>query len=136
LESADLIVGTGTPVEDGDSLEVQYVLASYSSGKDVESSWSGQPIYFTLGSVEVFPGWNEGLIGMRVGGRRELIVPPSLGYGDHPPVTGIAADDALVFVVDLVSVTAGPGFNGTTGNTGTVNTSPPNTGNSGNTGNT
>jgi len=126
LESSDLIVGTGASVERGDSLIVQYVLASYSSGQVVESSWTGQPVAVTLGTGGVFPGWDEGLVGMRVGGRRELIVPPSQGYGDQPPATGIADNDALVFVVDLLSVTAGPGVTGNTGNTGA--------GNSGNTG--
>lgn len=134
LESTDLIVGTGTPVGDGDTLVVQYVLASYSTGKIVESSWDVQPLSFTLGSAEVFPGWNQGLTGMRVGGRRELIVPPTLAYGDQPPIAGIADNDALVFIVDLLSVAAGPDFSGNSGNAGTVNTSPPSVGPSGSTG--
>jgi peptidylprolyl isomerase len=103
LESADLITGTGAAAATGDSLTVQYVLATYSSRKTVQSSWTSQPFTFTLGQG-VIQGWDEGVVGMKVGGRRELIVPPSLGYGATAQGTGIAANDTLVFIIDLVKI--------------------------------
>lgn len=106
LESADLISGSGTEAAPGDNVQVQYVLATYSSGKVIQSSWTSQPFTFALGQGQVIPGWDKGLIGMKVGGRRELIIPPSLGYGATPPqgAQGIASNDTLVFVVDLLNV--------------------------------
>jgi peptidylprolyl isomerase len=104
LQSADLIVGTGATAHPGDQVTVQYVLATYSSGKVVQSSWTSQPFTFKLGAGQVIPGWDKGVVGMQVGGRRELIIPPSLGYGDQSPGPGIAAGDTLVFVIDLLKV--------------------------------
>ena len=104
LQSADLITGTGKTAATGDNVTVQYVLGTYSSGKVVQSSWTSQPFSFTLGAGQVIPGWDQGVVGMKVGGRRELIIPPSLGYGDQSPGPGIAADDTLVFVIDLLKV--------------------------------
>jgi peptidylprolyl isomerase len=104
LESADLITGTGPAAVDGDKLTVQYVLATYSSGKVVQSSWGSQPFTFTLGAGQVIPGWDKGVVGMKAGGRRELIIPPSLGYGSQSPGQGIAANDTLVFVIDLQKI--------------------------------
>jgi peptidylprolyl isomerase len=100
----DLITGTGPLAEDGDSITVQYVLATYSSRKVIQSSWTSNPFPFTLGEGQVIPGWDKGVVGMRVGGRRELIIPPSLGYGATPQGPGIAANDTLVFVVDLLKI--------------------------------
>ncbi len=104
LRSADLIAGTGKVAAPGDNVTVQYVLATYSAGKVIQSSWTSQPFSFTLGAGQVIPGWDKGVVGMKEGGRRELIIPPSLGYGDQSPGTGIAANDTLVFVVDLLKV--------------------------------
>jgi FKBP-type peptidyl-prolyl cis-trans isomerase len=104
LESTDLIVGTGAEAKPGDTVTVQYVLATYSSGKVIQSSWTSQPFSFTLGEGQVIKGWDEGVAGMKVGGRRELIIPPALGYGANSPGSGIAANDTLVFVVDLLKV--------------------------------
>jgi peptidylprolyl isomerase len=104
LESADLITGTGATAVPGDKVTVQYVLATYSSGKVIQSSWTSEPFTFELGAGKVIPGWDKGVVGMKVGGRRELIVPPDLGYGDRSPGPGIAADDTLVFVIDLLKV--------------------------------
>jgi peptidylprolyl isomerase len=104
LESADLIAGTGAAAADGDTVSVQYVLATYSSGQVIQSSWTSSPFSFTLGEGQVIKGWDEGVVGMKVGGRRELIIPPSLGYGDQSPGAGIAANDTLVFVIDLLKV--------------------------------
>jgi FKBP-type peptidyl-prolyl cis-trans isomerase len=104
LESADLITGTGASAAAGDSLTVQYVLATYSSGKVVQSSWTSQPFTFTLGEGMVIPGWDQGVVGMKAGGRRELIIPPSLGYKNQAQGPGIAANDTLVFVIDLQKI--------------------------------
>jgi peptidylprolyl isomerase len=104
LQTADLITGTGPVAKAGDSVTVQYVLATYSSGKTIQSSWTSQPFVFTLGEGQVIPGWDQGVAGMQAGGRRELIIPPSLGYGAQSPGPGIAANDTLVFVVDLLKI--------------------------------
>jgi peptidylprolyl isomerase len=100
----DLRVGTGVPVKPGQTVTVQYVGVNYKDGKQFDASWDhGQPFSFPLGAGQVIPGWDKGVVGMRPGGRRELIIPPSLGYGPQgqPPV--IKPNETLVFVVDLVS---------------------------------
>jgi peptidylprolyl isomerase len=104
LQSADLIVGTGATAKTGDSVTVQYVLATLSSKKEIQSSWTSQPFTFTLGKGQVIPGWDKGVVGMKVGGRRELIIPPTLGYGAQSPGAGIAANDTLIFLVDLLKI--------------------------------
>jgi peptidylprolyl isomerase len=108
LETADLITGTGPAAKAGDSVTVQYVLATYSAGKEIQSSWTGQPFPFTLDASpeQVIPGWDQGVGGMQVGGRRELIIPPILGYGANAPqgAAGIVANDTLVFIVDLLKI--------------------------------
>jgi peptidylprolyl isomerase len=107
MEVSNLINGTGAVAESGETLEVEYVLATYSAHKVVQSSWTSQPFSFKLGGSPpaVIVGWEEGVPGMRIGGRRELIVPPALGYGDESPGSGIAANDTLVFVIDLLKIT-------------------------------
>ena len=102
LESADLITGTGAAAKTGDALTVQYVLATYSSRKTVQSSLTRQPFSFTLGQG-VIQGWDQGVVGMKVGGRRELS-PPEPGYGSTAQGWGIAANDTLVFIIDLVKI--------------------------------
>jgi len=105
LEVKDLIVGTGATAKAGDNVSVQYVGVAYSSKQIFDSSWSrGQPFQFVLGKGTVIPGWDEGVVGMKVGGRRELIIPPSLAYGSQSPGAGIAANDTLIFIVDLVKI--------------------------------
>jgi peptidylprolyl isomerase len=104
LESADLIAGTGAAAKAGDTVTVQYVLATYSSKMVVQSSWTSQPFSFTIGQHQVIAGWDQGVPGMHVGGRRELIIPPSLGYGAVSQGPGIAANDTLVFVIDLLKI--------------------------------
>lgn len=105
LEVKDLEEGTGAAAKTGDVVSVNYVGVNYKSGKEFDASWSrGEPFTFTLGAGEVIPGWDQGIEGMKVGGRRELIIPPELGYGStgSPPV--IPPNETLVFVVDLESV--------------------------------
>ncbi len=104
LRSTDLIAGTGAAATAGNTVTVQYVLATYSSHKVIQSSWSSQPFTFVLGVHQVIPGWDEGVMGMKVGGRRELIIPSTLGYGGRSPGPGIAANDTLVFVIDLLKI--------------------------------
>ena len=105
LESKDLIVGTGPAAKAGDKVSVQYVGVAYSSKQIFDSSWSrNQPFAFTLGNRTVIAGWDIGVAGMQVGGRRELIIPPSLAYGSQSPGSGIAANDTLIFIVDLVQI--------------------------------
>lgn len=106
LVEENLITGTGAVARTGDTVAVQYVGVSYSSKQQFDASWDrGQPLSFVLGVHQVIPGWDEGVAGMRVGGRRELIIPPALAYGASPPPgSGIAVNDALIFVVDLLQV--------------------------------
>jgi peptidylprolyl isomerase len=100
----DLEEGTGPAVKTGDEVSVHYVLVDYKSGREIEASWDlGQPIAFPLGSGSVIPGWEQGLKGMKVGGRRELVIPPALAYG--PQGSGpIGPNATLVFVVDLMAI--------------------------------
>ena len=102
LETKDIIVGTGTPVLATSTLTVQYTLMSWSNGKIVESSWSGgKPATFPLANV--IAGWQQGLPGAKVGGRRLLVIPAALGYG--PNGSGpIGPNETLIFVVDIIAV--------------------------------
>jgi peptidylprolyl isomerase len=105
LVTTEIIRGHGAEAKPGDHVVVNYVGAFYRSGKVFDASWRhGAPFPFTIGQHEVIPGWEAGVTGMRVGGRRELIIPPSLAYGPsgRPPV--IPPNATLVFVVDLLSV--------------------------------
>lgn len=104
----DLIVGTGTEAKSGDSVTVQYVGVLFANGKEFDSSWkAGKPFTFDLGSGGVIAGWDQGVEGMKVGGRRRLIIPAELGYGAAGSPPTIPANAALIFDVDLVSVKAG-----------------------------
>jgi peptidylprolyl isomerase len=108
LETADLILGKGAEAKDGESVSVQYVGVSFKNKVVFDSSWSrGEPFQFTLGEGQVIAGWDQGVAGMRVGGRRELVIPPNLGYGASSPTPSIASNDTLIFVVDLLSVGSG-----------------------------
>ena len=101
----DLITGTGPAAKAGSTITVNYVGVLYKGGKEFDSSWkTGQPFApFQLGQGRVIPGWDKGLVGMKVGGRRELIIPPSLGYGKTGSPPTIPANATLVFVVDLLA---------------------------------
>lgn len=105
LETIDLIEGTGKEAKAGDNVTVQYVLVDYASGKEIESSWErNEPFPFTLGSSSVIPGWEQGVEGMKAGGRRELIIPPELAYGAAGSPPTIKPNATLIFVVDMVEV--------------------------------
>ena len=102
----NLITGKGAAVKDGDTVYVNYVGKLYSNGKVFDASWKdtpGKTFSFTVGAGSVIPGWDKGLVGMKVGGRRELIIPPSLAYKNQKAGT-IPANSTLVFVVDLVKI--------------------------------
>jgi peptidylprolyl isomerase len=104
LVTEDVVVGEGRAARDGDHVAVQYVGVSFSTGKQFDSSWDrGQPFDFPLGARRVIQGWDFGVTGMREGGRRTLVIPPSLGYGARG-MGPIAPNETLVFVVDLVKV--------------------------------
>ena len=101
----DLIKGKGQAAKSGDALTIQYLGVFYDSGKELDGSWdSGEPIQFTLGSGEVIPGWDEGIVGMRVGGRRQLTIPPKKAYGEEGDPPDIPPNATLVFVVDLIDI--------------------------------
>ena len=104
LVTDDVVTGEGTAAKDGDHVAVHYVGVSYSTGVQFDSSWDrGQPFDFPLGAKRVIQGWDFGVAGMREGGRRTLVIPPSLGYGPRG-MGPIAPNETLVFVVDLVKV--------------------------------
>jgi peptidylprolyl isomerase len=102
----DLVTGKGPAAKSGDALTVRYVGVSYSTGKEFDSSWKTDEnmFPFTLGEGMVIPGWDQGIVGMKVGGRRELVIPPDLGYGDEGSGEDIKSGETLVFVVDLKKI--------------------------------
>jgi peptidylprolyl isomerase len=108
LQVKDITDGDGAEAQPGDTLSVQYVGVDYETDKEFDSSWdSGQPFTFQLGGGQVIPGWDQGIQGMKVGGRRELIVPPDLAYGKQGQPPAIGPNATLVFVVDLLDVNSG-----------------------------
>ena len=106
LVSRDLVKGDGAEIASGDQVGVRYTGVSWSTGEKFDASWDSgtEPFTFPIGAGQVIPGWDEGVAGMRVGGRRLLIIPPDMGYGaeGRPPV--IAQNETLIFVVDAVAV--------------------------------
>ncbi|MFU8839769.1 MAG: FKBP-type peptidyl-prolyl cis-trans isomerase [Nitriliruptoraceae bacterium] len=101
----DVAVGDGPAAADGDRLAVDYVGVRWSDGGEFDASWErGQPIEFVLGAGRVIPGWEQGLEGMQVGGRRIITIPPELAYGDRGAGAAIGPGETLVFVVDLVAI--------------------------------
>jgi len=103
----DIVEGTGPAARTGDTVDVQYVGALFEDGTEFDSSWSrgSQPFTVTLGQGQVIEGWEEGLIGIRKGGRREIIIPSDLAYGPTGQPPTIPADAALIFVVDAEEIT-------------------------------
>jgi peptidylprolyl isomerase len=105
LKTEDLVVGRGRSAKSGDQLTVQYLGVLYKNGKQFDASWDrGQPFSFKLGAGMVIDGWEKGLVGMKVGGRRELIIPPDLAYGPQGSPPDIGPNEPLVFVIDLLAV--------------------------------
>ena len=105
LELDDLEVGDGDEAVSGKVVEVHYVGVSWQTGREFDASWDrGQTFKFALGKGQVIAGWDQGVQGMKVGGRRRITIPPMLAYGKRGAGGVIGADETLVFVVDLISV--------------------------------
>jgi peptidylprolyl isomerase len=108
LEKEDIVKGKGPAAKPGDTVTVNYVGVSFSTGDEFDASWDkGQPFDVALGAGRVIEGWEKGLVGMRKGGRRMLTIPPQLGYGPegYPPT--IAPNETLVFVIDAIDIKPG-----------------------------
>jgi peptidylprolyl isomerase len=104
LEVTDIWEGDGKVAGAGDNVQVHYVGVSYSTGEEFDSSWNrGEPLPFKLGVGQVIAGWDQGVQGMKVGGRRKLVIPPHLAYGDRGAGRQIKPGETLIFVCDLVS---------------------------------
>ena len=101
----DIEEGTGKAAKAGDQVTVQYVGTSFLNGRQFDASWDrGEPFKFQLGAGAVIPGWDKGVEGMKVGGRRQLVIPPDLAYGPQGSPPTIGPNETLVFVIDLLSV--------------------------------
>ncbi|AUI52525.1 FKBP-type peptidyl-prolyl cis-trans isomerase [Arthrobacter crystallopoietes] len=101
----DLIVGTGAEAKPGDTVSTHYVGVAWSTGEEFDASWNrGQPLDFRVGVGQVIQGWDQGLLGMKVGGRRRLEIPSELAYGERGAGGAIAPGESLIFVVDLLGV--------------------------------
>ncbi|MET9119777.1 MULTISPECIES: FKBP-type peptidyl-prolyl cis-trans isomerase [unclassified Streptomyces] len=105
LEIKDLWEGDGEVAKAGDFVKVHYVGVAFSTGEEFDASWNrGTPLEFQLGVGQVISGWDQGVQGMKVGGRRQLIIPAHLAYGDRGAGGRIAPGETLIFVCDLVAV--------------------------------
>ena len=105
LEGEDIVEGKGKEVKDGDRVTVQYVGVAFSTGEEFDASWErDEPFEFTLGAGEVIPGWDQGLEGMKVGGRRKLTIPAELAYGQNGQPPAIGPNETLIFVIDLKKI--------------------------------
>jgi peptidylprolyl isomerase len=105
LQITEVWEGTGAEAKAGDMVQVHYVGVAFSTGEQFDASWDrGDPLRFQLGVGQVIAGWDRGVQGMKVGGRRQLIIPPDLAYGDRGAGRDIAPGETLIFVCDLVSV--------------------------------
>jgi peptidylprolyl isomerase len=104
LVKRDIVTGEGKRAKPGDTLTMQYVGVSWSTGEQFDASWDhGQPFPFKLGAGMVIPGWDKGMVGMRKGGRRLLVIPPEMGYGPNGQGP-IGPNETLIFAVDLVDI--------------------------------
>ncbi|HTR72420.1 MAG TPA: FKBP-type peptidyl-prolyl cis-trans isomerase [Solirubrobacteraceae bacterium] len=104
LVTKEIVKGTGAEAKTGSAVSVNYVGALYKTGKVFDASWKrNEPFSFTLGKGQVIPGWEQGVVGMKVGGRRELIIPAALGYGAKGSPPSIPPNETLIFIVDLLS---------------------------------
>jgi peptidylprolyl isomerase len=105
LEIKDIWEGDGPVASAGDTVSVHYVGVAFSSGEEFDASWNrGTPLRFQLGVGQVIPGWDQGVQGMKVGGRRQLTIPAHLAYGDSGAGGAIKPGETLIFVCDLVAV--------------------------------
>ncbi|MFH9431947.1 FKBP-type peptidyl-prolyl cis-trans isomerase [Streptomyces sp. NPDC017615] len=101
----DIVVGDGPEAKPGAMVEVHYVGVTFGTGEEFDASWNrGQTFRFPLGGGRVIKGWDQGVEGMKVGGRRKLTIPPHLAYGNQSPSPLIPAGSTLIFVVDLLGV--------------------------------
>jgi peptidylprolyl isomerase len=105
LEITDIWEGDGPEATVGTTVTVHYAGVAFSTGREFDASWNrGTPFKFPLGGGQVIAGWDQGVAGMKVGGRRQLVIPPALGYGDRGAGGVIKPGETLVFVVDLLGV--------------------------------
>ena len=105
LEVTDLSEGEGPEATQGSTVSVHYVGVAHSSGEEFDASYDrGEPLQFRLGAGQVIEGWDAGVQGMKVCGRRRLVIPPHLAYGEHGAGGVIRPGETLIFVVDLVGV--------------------------------
>jgi peptidylprolyl isomerase len=105
LELDDIAVGDGAAAAPGHTVEVHYVGVAWSTQREFDASWNrGESFKFGLGKGQVIAGWDQGVVGMKVGGRRRITIPPMLGYGKRGAGGVIGPDETLVFVVDLLGV--------------------------------
>ena len=105
LQIKDIWEGEGAEAKVGQNVTVHYVGVSFSTGEEFDASWNrGNPFKFPLGGGRVIKGWDLGVQGMKVGGRRELIIPAHLAYGNQSPTPAIKPGETLIFVVDLIAV--------------------------------
>jgi len=101
----DIIVGDGAEAKAGDTVSTHYVGVAWSTGEEFDASWNrGAPLDFRVGVGQVIQGWDQGLLGMKVGGRRRLEIPADMAYGDRGAGSAIAPGESLIFVVDLLGV--------------------------------
>jgi len=101
----DITVGDGPVAQPGQVADVHYVGVAFSTGREFDASWNrGETLQFTLGAGQVIQGWDQGVVGMRVGGRRKLTIPAHLGYGDRGAAGVIKPGETLIFVVDLLGL--------------------------------
>jgi peptidylprolyl isomerase len=105
LEIKDIWEGDGPEAKAGDTVSVHYVGVAFSTGEEFDASWNrGTPLKFQLGVGQVIKGWDQGVQGMKVGGRRQLTIPAHLAYGDRGAGGRIKPGETLIFVCDLVAV--------------------------------
>jgi len=99
----DITQGDGAEAKSGDTISAHYVGVAHSTGEEFDASWTrGAPLAFRLGVGQVIKGWDDGIVGMKVGGRRKLTIPADLAYGDRGAGAAIKPGETLIFVVDLV----------------------------------
>lgn len=105
LEVTEVTAGDGAEATSGSTVDVHYVGVAHSTGEEFDASYNrGAPLSFRLGAGQVIAGWDQGVAGMKVGGRRKLVIPPHLGYGDRGAGGVIKPGETLIFVVDLIGV--------------------------------